>query len=1238
MSNFISTKKGNPCQICGDTSGKCREHNDGEILLCMTFADSRFGEIQNGFKCIKTDTGKGWSTWKIDNSQEWTEQQRQEWQQRQQERRIEQATWDKARAKRSLSEQERHEQYTELLNELTLHPDDRANLIERGFTNKQIELSGFKSVDNWQKLRGKYSSLLPGMGIGGKRLLTNEGYLCPIRNHNGLITSLQIRLRKINSGEGRYRWLSSVTKKNPDGQSPHIYTKSFAPELPLAVHKPQGKPQGVALAEGTGAKPFLTSQRLNLTVIGAAGGQHASSPQQLKSVLSLYPEVKEVPIFADAGSVTNRIVVSQYQRTFDLLKSLGIIPTVAWWGQVNKNDPDIDELPPERYSEIKYISVEEFENICREYGGIEPFTSQEKAKVNWRKNRRFTPDTIINSEYFKGLSTYAKRGTISFILSGMGTGKSTELKKFVETQRLTQEHEDTGFVVLGYRNTLLLQLCEKLVFYHIHDKDSAIMQHDPNGGIALCVNSLWKLPPEYFDNKIIILDEVISVVKHLLQSKTIRNPRKIVDLFAEAIRRSRQVICLDGMLVDWCVKYLHELAPEKKIIRIENTYKGGKANINWLNGTINSEKIKKNDRSPWLKMLMESTQKFAVCSDSQVMIETLYEILTGQGLKVLRIDSKTVAENYVKEALTNLDAYIEKHKIDVLLYTPSAESGVDVSIKGYFSQHFGFFWGVLDADSIIQMIGRIRDPHCKKYIWVKSFVARDEKTGLASYWDKEIHKAIQQLTLDEINENLIGSEEQRREQVESIVKNSLDSHYRTNILIESLRNYEMLNLRECVKEVLLKQGYRLNECTLERNDDHDRRLKEETLETKKRNCHDIFTAKMIDPELVPELAFDANWEKQCEAINANMRKRLPGIENTPSWCEDFIFTTRYKDREYLGKLELYWLFKHPEIARHQSQERFCWMAQKSKTFIRITKTKGNIINALYQVGFDKILDHLEAGGTYDKESPELKELMKKSKKPEIANALGHPGKQNPVRYLGRLLKKMGLELDKTQLHSGKRTYRLKPINGLDPYREDGLACIETKWNKEPQKLDWEAAINEAHGIVPKEVELQAEESTPNLVENLGVNEPQVTPIEELAEALKYCESREDFQGTTEGCLSELIDDAITFYSLDPNQNEGWTPPTRYQLREWQKMIEVQVEPVSDTPLDQVESVKDSVPQPQEYHWKKLPIIGNIVQWFGNWGSEKLTIKAIEPDGRCQLEGFGGMHWNSHIRRVMPVSG
>jgi hypothetical protein len=89
------------------------------------------------------------------------------------------------------------------------------------------------------------------------------------------------------------------------------------------VLRPSGKPEGIALAEGTGAKPFLVSQRLNLLTIGAAGGQWSSSPELFKQTLKkaeIEVGSKIIKIFPDAGDTLNPSVMNRWQRVINLLE------------------------------------------------------------------------------------------------------------------------------------------------------------------------------------------------------------------------------------------------------------------------------------------------------------------------------------------------------------------------------------------------------------------------------------------------------------------------------------------------------------------------------------------------------------------------------------------------------------------------------------------------------------------------------------------------------------------------------------------------------------------------------------------------------------------------------------------------------------------------------------------------------------------------------------------------------
>ncbi len=89
-----------------------------------------------------------------------------------------------------------------------------------GFTSEQIVARGYRSVTQWQKVFGSFPTNLPGLLHHGSLNVGGSGILCPVRDQNGLIVALRLRLD--NGEQGRYRWLTSATKKNPNGATPRL--------------------------------------------------------------------------------------------------------------------------------------------------------------------------------------------------------------------------------------------------------------------------------------------------------------------------------------------------------------------------------------------------------------------------------------------------------------------------------------------------------------------------------------------------------------------------------------------------------------------------------------------------------------------------------------------------------------------------------------------------------------------------------------------------------------------------------------------------------------------------------------------------------------------------------------------------------------------------------------------------------------------------------------------------------
>ena len=1032
------------CPICLGIRKDCRSNNDTGLVHCR---DSDANPRDWIFRGLDT---WGFGMWAYaPDTEAWSQAKKEQWRiEREFRQKVREREERESRAK-SLSSEDRDREIRKILAQLTLSARHRQNLKDRGLSDGQIRDGHYRSVEQWQKLDSRVSDRLAGVKLGGKSLLTPDaGILCPIPDCQGKFTSWQ--LRQDNNSDAKYIWAASEKKRK---HRPTAHLKNG--ELPLGVWLPQEPvdQSTIGLTEGTGIKPYIASLKLNIPVVGAAGGNFASSPQTLKATLE-HLQSQKIILYPDAGSVINTNVLNQYQKLFNLVHSWNYDITIAWWKQVEKGDGDIDEIDLSTSATITHLSPTEFIKLARQQQYIY------KLKNSWREFKRFTPKRTIHRRYFQ--DQLPPSNTATFIKSGLGTGKTTQL-----TKKWLVELKSTGAIALGYRNTLLLQFCAQSDFYHLHEHNGAMMIDDDRSRIALCVDSLGKFKPENFEGKVLIIDEIVSVIRHLLFSPTIRNPEQIQNLFAEAIRQSDRLICLDGMMADWVVDYISGLCPEKTIETIANTWVGSKAPLNFLLGTIDvGGNLKVNDRSPWLEELLDRAPVPAIATDSQVFAESLDKIMTKLGYKVLRVDSKTVPEDSVKEFLSCCDPYIKKHRPDVLIYTPSAESGVDVSITDYFSHHFCFFFGVLGVDAILQMLGRIRDVGVPKYVWCRQWVSQREIETIRSPIAQKIAEIIDRNLSRDLTSTLSGIEREREiiQLVRSLLKQEKSYHSDCAYKLMAIANYEKSHLRECLLESLQTARYQINPVTRINNQQAQITVKETTVEVKQQNCRDIFTAEDL-PESILEkpLAFDANWLQRCKLIKANLKRRLPGIEHSLRWSEEFIYKIRYQDRQFIAKQELAWLLQHPTVAQRMQQEHYHSLCRQYAIEQQIAlwklRSRFAMVKALQELGIRELLAHPER--EYSDKSPEILAIWQLGKQAKYREILGKSPGKYPLRYVGSLLKTIGLGWQSKQVNlEGERTrvYRIDQYLLNDGDRVVAIECIQRKWqqylSEEIESLDW----------------------------------------------------------------------------------------------------------------------------------------------------------------------------------------
>lgn len=127
----------------------------------------------------------------------------------------------------------RHEAYAAMLEHLTLLPRHRENLLERGLSEERIAQNQYRSMPETDAGRRLLAALLCSgghelLGLPGFRTYYGDwtitgpkGFLIPVRNKNGLIQGMKIRLDDADKPGRKYRWLSS--RDMPNGTRSYSY-------------------------------------------------------------------------------------------------------------------------------------------------------------------------------------------------------------------------------------------------------------------------------------------------------------------------------------------------------------------------------------------------------------------------------------------------------------------------------------------------------------------------------------------------------------------------------------------------------------------------------------------------------------------------------------------------------------------------------------------------------------------------------------------------------------------------------------------------------------------------------------------------------------------------------------------------------------------------------------------------------------------------------------------------------
>ncbi len=356
-----------------------------------------------------------------------------------------------------------------------------------------------------------------------------------------------------------------------------------------------------------------------------------------------------------------------------------------------------------------------------------------KPLATWRAlsfNRLTYPASLtLNSRYLPPVSIPSTAKLIG-IKSAKGTGKTQLLEQIVQDAA----NRGQSVLVISHRIRLVEALCQRLGLEYLRDSKTPNKSQSSIKGYGLCIDSLHpgsraKFNPNNWSDCLIIIDEVEQVLWHGLNSETCRYNRvsilKSIKTLMQNIGESQgQVVVADADLSDISLEYLLTLAGNQNPpFIIQNDWKPNLEeawSVHNYSGNTPKQLVKD------LEQHIAQGGKPFICLSAQKLASqwgtcTLESYLKTQfpDRKILRIDSESLADptHPAYGCIHPLNSVLKNY--DIVLASPSIETGVNIDIKGHFTSVWGIAQGIQSENCVRQALGRIRE-NLPRFIWVAS--------------------------------------------------------------------------------------------------------------------------------------------------------------------------------------------------------------------------------------------------------------------------------------------------------------------------------------------------------------------------------------------------------------------------------------------------------------------------------------------------------------------------------------
>jgi hypothetical protein len=606
-----------------------------------------------------------------------------------------------------------------------LSPEHRAAIAQRPHIS-EAELEAIAPyLFTWQGGAAAPSAAagLPGI-VGGHLWPRAQNWAIAIPNRNGQIVGAQIK-----NPQGGYFWASHAD------QAPAQLSNG---ELPIGVY---GSPaRGVVnLAEGF-LKPAIAAARFGGQWVGAAGGNWASCPDQLKATLEA-AGCKRVVLAADSGAVANPHVMGAYGRLAELLEGWGYSLSVRWWGQRAKADGDVDEITAEQYRAAKVLPWAKFARRFETVNRALDILKQQLPKADRETSGGYLPELPAVPAGFDGFAIDASMGAGKTTAIGRDiVGKNAPrcsldgtLSGFAGAPRCSVDGAVGGFTIeIEPRNSLGEQAAAAHGLIHIHemgtDRDSSqalgAMARD-RGGMVLCPNSLPRAAQHIPAAPVVVIDEAMATLTEALEGSTLKGRyANTIGLLFSHMRQASDLHISESNL-DQPTLDLVQRVTGKRLFVVRHHGSAAPWQVHLSVGGSPSGMFGQMVAS------LEQGQNIWLTATSLDELAAWEIWAQEHDIKSLLITGETNDSGRFSDFFKDPDTYLEQNQTQLLLTNQSVQTGLSVE-RYRFDAVYGYGPGFA-PETIYQQLGRYRQP-CPRYVWVPAFItpSRWEKPQRAS--------------------------------------------------------------------------------------------------------------------------------------------------------------------------------------------------------------------------------------------------------------------------------------------------------------------------------------------------------------------------------------------------------------------------------------------------------------------------------------------------------------------------